>query len=196
MKGKRPPGKYQVDGKMMTVAEIAELMDTTVQGVWVRRSKLGKPSYQTLVNMYREGQFGSKKTGYRKPHLVEGRWMSVREIAAELDIAPHTLTNWRCQRRRPDGTMPTMEEAIQHFRDFNARGRVHAKPRVHLVHGVEMTVQEAAAMLGVSTESIYVNMSAHHESLEAAVERHEAWVARSKKRKAEREILKILGYEE
>ena len=194
MGGKRPPGKYPVDGKMLTVAEIAELMNTTVHGVRVRHSRLGKPSYQTMVDMYRAGQFGSKHTGYRKPHLIDGRWMSVQEVAEELGVNARSITTWRCQRRRPDGTKPTMEEAIEHFKAYNASGRVHVKPKVHRVKGKDMTVKEAAEMLGCTTVALYSNMSYHQESLDAAVRRHEAWEEKRKQRQAEKEIMKILGY--
>jgi hypothetical protein len=190
MGGKRPPGKYLVDGKMLTVAEIAELMNTTVHGVRVRHSRLGKPSYQTMVDMYRAGQFGSKRTGYRKPHLIDGRWMSVQEVAAELGVNARSITTWRCQRRRPDGTRPTVEEAIEHFKAWKACGHVRSKPKVHRVKGRDMTVAEAAKMLGCTETALRSSMSWNKESLAATVKRQE----RLKARRAEKEILRILGF--
>ena len=190
-KGLPHPGRYLVDGEMRTVAEIAQLMDTTITGMRIRHSRLGV-SYQTMVDMYRAGQFGSRKTGIRKPHLIDGRWLSEREIAAELGISPHTLTNWRCANRKPDGTKPTMEEAIEHFKERNACGHVRAKPKVHRVKGRDMTVAEAAKMLGCTRTALYSSMSWNKESLAATVKRQE----RLKARRAEKEILRILGYKE
>lgn len=187
--GKRPPGKYLVDGKMLTVAEIAQLMDTTVTGMRIRHSRLGV-SYQTMVDMYRAGQFGSRKTGIRKPHLIDGRWLSEREIAAELGISKKALANWRITHRKPDGTKPTMEEAIEHYRLYVASGRKRAKPKVHRVKGRDMTVAEAAKMLGCTEVALRSSMSWNKESLAAAVKRQE----RLKARRAEKEILRILGF--
>lgn len=195
MGGKRPPGKYLVDGKMLTVAEIAVLMDTTVAGVRIRHSRLGGASYQTMVDMYRAGQFGSRSTEIRKPHLIDGRWLSEREIAAELGINPHTLSNWRQHHRKPDGTKPTVEEAIEHYRLYNASGRKRAGwARRHRVKGRDMTVAEAAEMLGCSESALRASMSRNSESLASAVKRHEAWVERNKKKQAEKEIMRILGF--
>lgn len=188
-KGLPHPGKYLVDGKMMTVAEIAQLMDTTVTGLRVRHSRLGV-SYQTMVDMYRAGQFGSRKTGIRKPHLIDGRWLSEREIAAELGISKKALANWRITHRKPDGSKPTMEEAIEHFREWNACGHVRSKPKVHRVKGRDMTVAEAAKMLGCTEVALRSSMSWNKESLAAAVKRQE----RLKARRAEKAIMEILGY--
>ena len=197
MSGKRPPGRYLVDGEMLTVAEIAQLMDTTVAGVRIRHSRLGGASYQTMVDMYRAGQFGSRKTGIRKPHLIDGRWVSEREIAAELGISPHSLTNWRCANRKPDGTKPTMEETIEHYRLYVASGRKRASwAKRYRVKGKDMTVAEAAAMLGCAETALRSSMSRHGESLAAAVKRHEAWAEKRRKREAEKAILRILGYKE
>lgn len=194
MSGKRPPGRYPVDGKMLTVAEIAGLLETTVTGVRMRKSHLGGVSYQTMVDMYRAGQFGSRKTGLRKPCLIGGRWMSEGELAAELGVNPRALANWRCSHRRPDGTRPSMEEAVEHFRIWKASGHVRRWPKLHRVRGRNMSVKEAAAMLGVSQASLYMNMHKHRESLEAAVKRHEAWEAKRKARQAEKAIMEILGF--
>lgn len=183
MGGKRQPGRYPVDGKMLTVAEIAEMIGSTKYGVHMRMSRLGLKRYQTLVDMYRANAFGNAKDKcYR--YMVDGRWMTTGEIAEMLGLNRHTLVNFRCR------TRCTMHEAIEHYREKGKNWRVPAK--LHRVNGEFMTVGQASKRYGISTNYLYHTMEQRGVTLQAAVKRHEAWKARQ----AEREILEILGYGE
>ena len=53
--GKKPE-LHQVDGRNMTVNEIAEMLGISRLSLQKRRSNLGGASYQTIVNMYRANQ--------------------------------------------------------------------------------------------------------------------------------------------
>ncbi len=182
-------GRYPVDGQMLTVDEIAALIGSTPHGVRIRRSRMGGVSYQAMVDMYRAGAFGNMKDKNWR-YLIEGRWMTTDEIARMLGINKHTLSCWRSMHRGPDGKPPSMDAAIDHFRDRAREGYVRCKPKAYRINGQMMTVADVARRYGVKPGTIYAQMSGSGISLAEVVRRREA----RKQERAEREIMKILGY--
>ena len=190
--------RHMIDGKPMTVDEIAEMLGTTKQAMYVWRHKLGGCSYQLIVDMYRRNEIGSDKA---PRYLIEGRWMTQTEIAEMLRIRPHTLTNWRCEHRGA-----TMEEAIAYYRQYltgeRRRGQNNGGGRQwkeHLVNGRVWTVKDVVDRYGVGRTSVYKRLYALGYDFGRMLDYYEEKAARRRERerkkmlKAEREILKILG---
>lgn len=182
----RQPARHLIDGRQMTVDEIGEMLGVTRRWLIQRRSQMGGVGYQVIVNMFREGRLLTNHDRWPR-HLVHGRWMTVRQVAEELDCKPHSIDNWRSANRDRDGRKPTLEAAWDHFMGAPKRG-CGKKPEVHRVAGRQMTVRQAAERYGTTVNALHQAMSKHCCSLDAAVKRLEARRAR----KAEKAILDIL----
>ena len=87
-KGGSRPTLHMIDGKQMTVNEIATMLGVTRNVLINRHSTMGGISYQAIVNMYRDGQLLTKHDRWPR-HLVHGRWMTVKQVAEELDCNLH-----------------------------------------------------------------------------------------------------------
>ena len=185
-KGGSRPILHMIDGKQMTVNEIATMLGVTRNVLINRHSTMGGISYQAIVNMYRDGQLLTKHDRWPR-HLVHGRWMTVKQVAEELDCKPHSIENWRYKCRDKAGNKPTLEEAYDHFKGAPKRGR-GKEPEKHRVRGKMMTVKEAADKYGTTVNSLRQLMSRHNCSLDAAVKRLEA----RQTKMAEKAILEIL----
>lgn len=189
-----PRGKAQkrhlVDGREMTVAEIAEMLGITQNALRVRRSRLGGASYQTIVNMYRDNAIGSDRC-YR--YMVDGRWMTTGQIADMLGVKAHTISTWRYQNKG------SMADAIAWFRQLqtgerkrypDAGGRT---PKQYRVRGRDYTVPSVAEKYGVSRQSVRQCLARRGGDM-GAVLRFYQDKARKKQRRAEDEIMRVLGY--
>jgi len=183
----RCPALHLIDGKQMTVNEIAAMLGVTRRWLIQRRSQMGGISYQVIVNMFREGRLLTNHDRWPR-HLVHGRWMTVQQAAQELDCKPHSIDNWRSTNRDKDGNKPTLEAAYDHFKGAPKRGR-GKEPEKHRVNGKKMTVREAAEKHGTTVNALRQVMSRHRCSLDAAVKRLEA----RRTRAAEKAILEILN---
>ncbi len=187
----KTPTLHTIDGRQMTVAEIAEMLGVTQRALEVRKSRL-HAGYQVSVDMYRANRIGSRHDKCHR-HNVHGRWMTVREAAEELGIKPACLINWRCNHRDAQGNKPTLEAAYDQYMRYKTGvqakhpGNTTAR---HMVHGRRMTVVEAAERYHVSENYLRKIMSQRKCSLDAAVKRLEARRAR----RAEKDILNILGF--
>lgn len=182
----RRPILHLIDGKQMTVNEIAAMLGVTRRWLIQRRSQMGGISYQVIVNMFREGRLLTNHDRWPR-HLVHGRWMTVPQVAQELDCKPHSIENWRSANRDKDGKKPTLEEAYNHFKGAPKRGR-GKEPALHRVNGKRMTVREAAEKHDTTVNALRQVMSRHRCSLDAAVKRLED----QRIRKAQRDIMEIL----
>lgn len=179
--------KHLVDGRETTVAEVAAELGVTAAQIYSQMKYRGV-SLQVVANMIRSGLVLDGQ-GRAARHWVDGRWMTTRQAAEMLGVTPMALTQWRIRYRRPDGSPALLSDAVQAYRE----GRVvHCgrAPRLHRVQGRMMSVAKAAAKAGVSENALRLYMSKHHVKLETAVKAHE----RLRRKKAEREILRILGY--
>lgn len=173
-----------IDGREMTVTEIADMLGVSARALSVRKSIMGGCSYQLIVDMYRNNQLGSKHDKHYR-HMVNGKWTTVSAVAEELGIQPHTITNYRCSHRKPDGSKPTLEETREHFKNGTQSGRV---ARTHYVMGQRMTVADAAKQYGTTENALRKYMSKHGSSLGTAVRRLEERRAKQ----AQKDILAIL----
>lgn len=192
-KGGRKPTLHMIDGRMMTVAEIADMLGITQNALVIRRSRLGRPSYQAVVNMYRENQFGN--THDRSPrHMVEWRWMSRTQIAQMLGITPHTLVNWLYTHPKQD-----MRAAISYYRQRQTgelkrgHGTDGRPPRLYRVGKRMISVPQVARMFGVSHTAVSFVLKHRNGDMAATIRHYREREAR-RKRKAEKAIMEILGF--
>lgn len=189
----KKPALHQVDGREMTVAEIADMLGITQSALESRRSRLGRPSYQVVVNMYRGNQFGN--THDRSPrHMVEGQWMTRTQIAQMLGITPHTLANWLYTHPKQD-----MRAAISYYRQRQTgelkrgHGTDGRPPRLYRVGKRAVTVKTVTERFGVNRSSVNAWLKRHGGDMAAALRHYTEREAR-RKRKAEKEIMRILGF--
>lgn len=188
------PMKHMIDGREMTVDEIAELLGCSKRALYVRRCHMGRVSYQLIVDMYRRNQIGSDKC---HRFLVDGRWMTTGEIAQMLGIKKHTLVTWRCNHRRPDGTPAPMAEAITWYRQDNAGERPRYQNRGgrqavrYRVGRGTVSAPDVASKYGVSRVSVYKMMARCGGDMGRVI-RHYRDRERKRVDKAQAEILRIL----
>lgn len=177
---------HQIDGRPMTVPEIAQMLGLTPAALQLRRSRLNGASYQVIVDMYRANQFGSYHD--RAPRwMVEGRWMTLQDIADMLGIAKHSLINYRV--KHPGASIA---EAIEYYRTPRSRKGVGGrKATVYRVRGKDYTIPQVARRFGVDPQSVrrYVD----HHSMAEALEHYRARQS-TREARAHREIMRILGY--
>lgn len=188
----RTPALHQVDGRMMTVAEIADMLGVSQNALETRRSKLGAPSYQVIVNMYRKNCFGN--AGDRSPrYMVDGQWMSRTQIAQMLNIKPHTLTNWLNSHPTQD-----LSAAIRYYkqRQTGEQKRGHGPGRPSTPYRVgkrAVTIKTVAERFGVNRSSVNAWLKRHGGDMAAALRHYREREARQK-RKAAKAIMEILGF--
>ncbi len=190
---KKQPERYLIDGREMTVQEIADMLGVTKMALQQRRSSLGRPTYQTIVNMYRENCFGN--AGDRSPrYMVDGKWMTQKQIAGMLGISTSTLSNWLC-----DNKGKSISDAVAWFRMYQTgeRKRHHgqggAKPILYRVGRKEYSVPQVARMFGVSHTSVSFVLKHRNGDMTATIRHYKEREARQK-RKAEKAIMEILEF--
>ena len=188
----RKPELHLVDGRKMTVNEIAAMLGISRLSLLKRRSNLGGASYQTIVNMYRENQFGSYRDRSSR-YMVDGRWMSRKEICAELGIARITLANW-FQRNKGH----SLNEAIEHYRKVKSgeikRGCGPGRTPVrYRVGRKDWSVPDVARHFGVCAQSVRRVLDTRGGDMSAVLQ-HYREREEKKKRKAEQQIMDILGF--
>lgn len=182
-----------VDGREMTAAEIAEMLGITKTALCVRRNRLGDISMQAIVNMYRENQFGSDHDRAQR-FRIEGEWLTRRQIAERLGVSRHSISQWRSEHGC------TMEEAVEHFRHWNEGGRKHnpqglggRPPKVYVVGNREYTVPGVAKKYGKHVSTVHCMLKSRGSDMGKVLACYQA-KERRKRQRAEKEILKILGY--
>ena len=180
------PKKHLVDGEWMSVEEAAEMLGIRPRQIYCQMSQK-KCGLQAVVRMYRDGYILGQGRAAR--YMVDGRWMTIRDVAQMLGRSTQAIYLWRFKRRKPDGSLPSMAEVVAAYRSGEVRNRGKL-PKQHRVAGKMMTMREAAEMVGVSYDAMQLYTYKHRGSVARAVKYYEA----KKKRRAEREILRILGY--
>lgn len=189
----RPPERHMVDGRAMTVSEIAEMLGISTQALHIRRSRLGGISYQAIVNMYRANMFGSDRD--RAPrYMVDGKWMTYKQLAEQLGVQPCSLADWRCR------TGGSIEDAVNHFREYVWRGRKRnpqgqgGRPaRQYRVGNRCLSVPQVAKMFGVGQCAVGRKLALLDGDMGAVIKFYKAREAK-RRRRAEDEIMRILGY--
>ena len=200
------PNEYRyhpVDGRMMTTDEIAAMLGLTKAALYIHKSKLGGVSMQCVVDMFRSNMIGNDRC---KRYLIEGRWMTTGQIAGMLGIKTHSLVAWRNKHKRPDGTPAPMDAAIEYFRGYQTGERKRhngegGRPcKKHMVDGRAWTVKDVCERYHVTASSVYTRLQALDHDMWRVLayyrekERRMRAVEQRKKAKAERQILRILGY--
>lgn len=189
----KPPVKHLVDGREMTAVEIAQMLGISKAALRCRRSRLGGISYQAIVNMYRSNQLGSFHDRAAR-YLIEGEWLTRRQIAERLGVSVHSISEWRYV----NGA--SMEEAVEHFRHWNEGGRKRnpqglggRPPRVYRVGNREYTVPGVARKYGKHQTSVRCMLKSRGGDMGKVLACYQA-KERRKRQRAEKEILRILGY--
>ena len=189
----RKPDLHLVDGREMTAVEIAGMLGITKNALRCRRNRLGGISYQAIVNMYRDNQFGSDHDRAAR-YLIEGEWLTLTQIAERLGVSVHSISQWRCV----NGA--SMEEAVEHFRRWNEgghkrnpRGLGGRPPRVYVVGNREYTVPGVAKKYGKHQTSVRCMLKSRGGDMGKVLACYQA-KERRKRQRAEKEILRILGY--
>ena len=120
--------------------------------------------------------------------------MTYAQIARMLGIDRHSLTNYRCR------THCSMEEAIEHFRAYNAGGRKRnpsgkggRQATIYRVRGHDYTVPGIAKKYGVALESVRGVLKSRGGDMGAVIDHYDA-KERRKRERAEKEIMRILGF--
>lgn len=133
----------------------------------------------------------------RRPRLytVHGRLMSEREAAEELGVSSQTLNYYRRAHPNPDGTPMSLQDAYDLYHANRARGHQrmsgkagHATGVTYSLNGRQVTIKEAAELLGLERISIYSGLRRHNGDLEEVYRRSVAY----RETRAVRKIMKIL----
>ena len=186
----RPKELHTVDGRQMTVDEVAGMLGLTRRALWTRRSAMGGISYQAIVDMYRANMLGSRNDRWER-HLVDGEWITVEEAARRCGCATASIQHWRGRHKDARGNRPTLKEAMDHFMKIKTGEQPRwpgMKPKKHRVDGHWMTIAEAAEKYKLSENSLRLYMHRHHSTLNSAVRGLED----RRKQAAVRAILAIL----
>ena len=191
-RGKKPE-LHRIDEREMTVQEIADMLGITKNALQGRRSRLGRPTYQVVVNMYRENQFGSTHDRSAR-YMVDGKWMTRKQIAEMLEISPKTLDNWLYANKGKD-----IGDAVAWFRQYQTgeRKRHHGQggrnPKLYRVGRKAYSVPQVARMFGVTHTSVAFVLKHRNGDMAATIRHYKEREARMKRR-AEQAILGILGF--
>ena len=181
------PKLHFVDGEWITVQEAADRMGLQRQQLYsLKHNK--RCSLQVAVNLYR-ANLSLHDQGRADRHMVDGRWMTIRQAAEMLGLPVSTLQSYIYQHRQPDGRPVTLAEAVNAYRSGAIKhgGR---SPNLHRVGRRMITQTEAAEMLGVTLNAVRMYMSQHKATLAQTIKYYET----RKRRKAEKDILTILGF--
>jgi predicted transcriptional regulator len=181
------PKKHLVDGEWITVQEAADRLGIQRQQLYSLISN-HRCSLQVAVNLYREN-LALNDQGRADRHMVDGRWMSIRQAAEMLGLPVTTIRSYLYSHRQPDGRPATLAEAVEAYRSGTVKIGGHP-PKLHRVGRRMMTQAEAAEMLGINVNAVRMYMSKHRATLAQTIRYYEA----KKQRKAEKDILNILGF--
>ena len=171
-----------MDGEQVTVKEIAERLGVKAQQIYHQMAQR-QISLQVVVNLYRENQILHDQ-GRATRYMVDGRWLTVHQAATALGVTYRALYLYMYKHQC------RLAEAMADYRSGLVRKTGGNRTVYHRVGRGMMTVAEAAAKLGVSVNAVQQYMYKHKASLAATIRHYE----QRKKRKAEKEILGILGF--
>lgn len=187
--------RHDVDGKRMTVPEIAEMLGVSTQGLYTQKARRKGMSMQRIVDMYRSGEIGIR-TKPAALHCVHGEWMTIAQAAAMVGTTIKGMETWRSKHRDANGRRALVETAVDHYKAVQAG---HIKTHVgrpgtgrrYWVHGRKMTIADASAKMGLPEASIRQYVYRHKCNVQRACDQ----LLALKQERAEREIMKILNGE-
>ena len=188
---------HAVDGQMITIDEAAAMVGVTPEALRQQKARFRGISVQHLVDMYRDGRIAPEK---RAPdaHRVHGQWMTTNDVAARFGYAVGTVWGWRHRHRGPDGRLPSLEAAYDHYAAV-ARGeeRIHAGSvarRLYFVNGKQFSMRQAAEAAGVPESTLRSWVKRHGCSVHNAVKHYKQAAEAAKTEAAAREIMRALGF--
>ena len=171
--------KHLVDGRWVTVKEIAEEMGYKRQ-TFYHQMHVHRCGLQAVVNMVRENQILNGQASSQR-WMVDGKWTTINQAAEALGITHDTVYKYMYKHKL------TLQEAVDAIRAGKPRHGGH-DPERHRVGGRTMTTFEAAEKLGVSVNAVRMHMSRHKASLAATIRYYE----KLKIKQAEKALLAIL----
>jgi len=145
------------------------------------------------VNMYRENCFGHYHDRSAR-YMVDGKWMTRKQIAGMLGISPSTLSNWLC-----DNKDKSIADAVAWFRMYQTgeRKRHHGqggrKPKLYRVGDKTYSMSQVARMFGVANSSVTFVLKHRNGDMAATIQHYRDRENR-RARKAEKDIMSILGF--
>lgn len=148
---------YPVDGEMLTLEQVAERLGVKKGTVSVERTGL-KMDMETFVH-YKEARAKGERSncmkGIRRAHYpVDGRTVTLDDVAAEFGVAAHTIESDRSRLHM------TMEQYV-HYRREKMDGRHAPRPnrgKQQPVDGEMMNSRQAAIRLGVDPATFHQRM--------------------------------------
>ena len=198
----RPKKIHMIDGKPMTVDEIADMLGLTKGALYNRKCRL-KASFQLIVDMFRRNQMSNDR---RFRYLIEGRWLTREQIAEELHVLPTTISTWRSKNRHPDGSPASMEEAIAYYRQYLTGEKVRWQGnggghplKEYRVNGRIVTTKDVMRRFGVGRTTVQRYLTANNHDMGRAIEsleqsaRRRKEIERRKVDAATRKIMRILN---
>ena len=175
------------------MAQAADMLGVKRQAIYQLMSK-NQCGLQVAVNMVRDNlALGGQ--GRSDRHMVDGKWVTVRQLAELLGTRPTNLRSWSYRHCDKNGRPASMQAAADAFRAGLHRGG--CQPVLHRVNGRAVTVAQVAAKYGMRAASVRTRMSLKRCSLAECARYYERKRKRREDRKrqeAARNILRILGY--
>ena len=179
------PKLFLVDGHWTTVKEVAAELGLKPQQIYAQMHHK-QCGLQAVVTMVRENLILNDQ-GHAGRHMVNGKWLTVRQAAEMLGCHMNVLYNWIYNHRKPDGSPGALQDAVAAYRAGNIKHK--GKARTEYRVGRKTTTQiEAAEALGVDVKTLRGYMHKHRCSLAATIKYYE----NKKQTKAEKDILAIL----
>lgn len=200
-----PIRRYPVDGRMITLQEVADMLGLSKESLCEQKSRR-KCDPQTIVNLHRAGLILTRECGPK--YWFRGKMRTLRECAELLGVTVRSIYSWQVRHPREDGSRPSVQEALAAYQV--------GRHNLHRVGDRQLTIAEAAAEVGVTDKAFRSCMYYHHYTAAEAMAHYrqrgkraevrareaEAKKAAAAKRTAERaamkqaelDILKILGF--
>ena len=177
--------QHYVDGRWTTVAEMSEELGLKPQQLYnlMHHNRCG---LQTVVRMVRENLVLHDQ-GRAARHMVDGKWLTVRQAAEMLGVSVTALKDWMYSHKQTDGQPAMLADAVRAYREKRVT-HGGSQAAAHRVGKQTMTAREAAEKLGVSVNAVRLHMHKHKASLAATTRYYE----KRKIKQAEKDILAIL----
>lgn len=173
--------RHLVDGEWITVQQAADRLGLNSQQLYMQMH-YRKCGLQAAVNLIREN-LALGGHGHAGRHMVDGQWMTVQQAADMLGVTRSAVRSYMYSHHT------TLAETVDAYRS-GAVVRGGTAPKLHRVGGKMMTAAQAAEMLGIDVLCLRLHMSRHGASLAQTIKYYQ----KKKQKKAEKDILNILGF--
>ena len=180
--------RHLVDGQMLTVEEIAEMLGTSPGSLatWRSTHMRGMP-WQATVNAYR--QYGPRFYRDKAPrYLINGAWITFSDAARQLGTTPGNLHAFRIKHRGPDGRLLPLDEIMRIYPHRNRKtgpGKDHRKR--YNVDGKMLTRIQIGEKYGINLRAFEYHIT-HKKTYEETVH----YLLDKREKRAVNEIMRIL----